>query len=1490
MKALRTLFYYLKRFVVFLLILIVILLVFFSIPSVQTRIAKELTTSLNDNYGTDINIEKFKVGYNGRFKLDKVFIKDHKKDTLIYADQLSSSLLDLINLDFTHLNFSTTEADSLVFKLTQYKDEDFSNLDYFIDQLDDTTSTSESSTIIEFERILMTDSRFQILNENLENPKALELNYLNLNASDLVIDGPIVTVDINRLSSVMGRGIVIEDMQAQFSYTLEEMQVKNLNLLTSNSSIKADVQMTYEREDLADFENKVNFNAQIHSSEISSSDLRRFYNQFGFGNKLYVQGQMDGNLNDFTLTNFYLDGLTGTKYRGSIDLRNSFSTENGFRVEANHSTFQSNRHDIIKLLPPLLEENLPEFLDQFENVNLNGQTIYDNDNLALNFYAKNKFGDIRVDVDFEAISDPEQVTYKGSLGLIEYDLSSILDTKLIRRVSLSAFVNGKGFTQESLNTRVNAKISSININKYEYQDIEVSGNLKAPIFDGQIISHDDNFEFDFNGVIDASKELNSYNFDLDIKKAQLNEINIVDRSEKSKFSGKIQVDLKGNTIDEAVGSLRFIDFVYQEEAESFKFDILNLRSINENNKKIITVKSPDIIDGKMSGEFRITSLPQLFGDAIQNLYFREDDYNQNNYQYVDFNFKIYNKVVEVFFPDIRLSADTYLNGSLVANQNEFKLNFKTPLLEAFGNRLENVNLQIDNKNPLYNSFVKVDSLSTSVYNISDFSMINVTLNDTLYMRSEFRGGQNNKDKFNLSLYQTLTKDNKSVFGFKRSSLKFKDKLWWINKDNNKNNRVLVERGFQNFEFDSISMINENQIIDLKGAVRDSTYKNVNLNFKKVDLASVTPYMDSLNLDGEINGKLQILQERKLYKPNLDIKIDKFKLNDFDYGQLILEADGNKDLNEFSVSAKLLKEGTYLFDINGQIKNKNQKQIADLDISFKDFDVQALSPLGEEVINNMRGTLYGNAKLTGDLQSPDLNGEIQLYKAGLGVPYLNVDYAFANDATVKFNDKDIIFNDINIQDTKFDTKGVLSGDIIHNTLYDWELDLDISSENLVVLDTDFERGALYYGTAFIDGNAQIYGPIDELSIDVNASTQPNTVFKIPLDDTETVADNSFIYFLSPEEKAAQLEGKQVQIKDVTGLKLNFELDITRDAEVEIVVDQSTGSRLNGRGAGTILIEINTNGKFNMWGDFVAYEGFYDFRYAGNLVQKKFELIPGSNLTWNGDPVQANMDVQAKYTTSANPAVILENPSINREIPVEVITNLRGQLIQPDISFELNYPNLSSVVKSELEYRIQGEETEYQALSLITQGSFYSQELLGQNALTGNLIESASGIFDDIISSDDSKFKLGLDYVQSQRTPTQDQTGDRVGFTLQTQLSKRIYVNSRFGVPVGGTTESVVFGDVEISFLLNDKGNLRATAFNRESDIQFIGEDLGYTQGVGISYTVNFGSFKELVKKIFDENYKAKATRKEVEDLEDKDKIKIPSYIKFPRSTRSRTIKE
>ena len=74
-----------------------------------------------------------------------------------------------------------------------------------------------------------------------------------------------------------------------------------------------------------------------------------------------------------------------------------------------------------------------------------------------------------------------------------------------------------------------------------------------------------------------------------------------------------------------------------------------------------------------------------------------------------------------------------------------------------------------------------------------------------------------------------------------------------------------------------------------------------------------------------------------------------------------------------------------------------------------------------------------------------------------------------------------------------------------------------------------------------------------------------------------------------------------------------------------------------------------------------------------------------------------------------------------------------------------------------------------------------------------------------------------------------------------------IRDRIGVPVGGVEENVIIGDVQIEFLLNDEGNLKARFFNKENEYQYFGDDIGYTQGMGISYEIDFNNIKTLLKK-------------------------------------------
>jgi len=1468
------------------LLVFLLLLIVFSIPKVQTLVAQKITLQLNEKYDTHIQLKKIRLGYNGSIQIKDLYVEDHRQDTMIYVERLTSSANSILNLFRSKVTIDNIRLENFRFNIIRYDGDETDNFDLFLSQLEGDSTRTKSTQPFEMllKHILITNGEFLLKDERDSRPELFKLSNFFIDAENFSVEKNLIQSDIRTLKGLTGRGFNIENLATQFRYTPYEMNFRNTSLSTDVSSLVADIDLFYEVVDFKDFNNCVNFEASFKYAAISTTDLGKFYNEFGYNEELNFNGKLEGVLNNFSAYQLQLSGLRRSQIRAQeLLFQHILDRERDFVLEGNFNQLTTDREDLSNLLPRILGDNLPNDLSKFGLFNLNGFIRIEGADLFTNAEASTEVGKARLKLDFRNLDQKENVTYNGELVFDNIKVNQLAQNPRLGPTSFKLEVKGRGFTKESLDTRVKGNISKLTFNNYTYRNIDINGNLKHPLFEGNFKSKDQNFQVDFNGLVDLSQEENNYNFTASVAKVELNKINWYKKDSISDIRGDITIALKGNEIDDFVGQIDLKNFRYKNQIDDFFFNDLKLNSSINNEIRHLNVASTDVIDGDLKGIFKLTDLPNIVVSAVENLYYRETPDVNANFAYVDFKFSIYNKVVEAIFPELYFSPNTNIEGSIVANDNHFKLGFDAPKIKVYNNVFHGINLVVDNKDPLINTSITIDSIQTGFYKATGFNLINQTQNDTLFIRANGKGGPENRDDFDLRLYQTSTKEKALILGFSPSTINFKEYDWNIGDEKTENNRLVIEKGFRNFEFDSIRVAHEDSFFKLNGSIRDSTYKNLQLNFNKIELAKITPSIDSLDLNGLISGRLNFVQENSLYSPNLDIEVKDFSANGFTYGNLSVFADGDQNLTRFQFNSSLAHKEEKILKIDGEIYQEDKVQMIKGSLLSKSFDVVPLSPLGGDIISNMRGLLAGELKVTGKLNEPQFNGQLKLSNGGLKVPYLNIDIDFIRDTPINILPNAFVFSGVDLKDTKYNTEGRLDGLIRHKNFDNWELDINVGGSNLVALDTPYKEGSLYYGTAFIAGNAEIFGPIDNLEINVNARTLKNTIFRIPLEDTEFLTDASFIYFLSESDKLAKEEGKSIQLREVKGLSMNFDLDITEDAEVEIVVDKASGSTLRGRGTGNLLIEINTNGKFTMFGDFEAAEGIYDFRYAG-IVNKKFSVVPGGTLTWNGDPLQANMNVQAKYRTTANPAFILENPLINRDIPVEVFINLSGELIQPNISFELNYPNLSSIVKSELEYRIQGREnTEIQALSLVTQGTFYNMDGIGgQGAITGNLVEGASSIMDRLFSDEEGKFKVGLDYTQAQRVPDQNQTGDRVGMSFQTQLSDRILINGRFGVPVGGTTESVIFGDVEVNLLLNESGSLRANAFNRESDIQFIGEELQYTQGIGLSYNVDFNSFRDLLRKMMRKEAYMRKLDEEEAPKEPATSI-LPSYIRLPHES-------
>ena len=403
----------------------------------------------------------------------------------------------------------------------------------------------------------------------------------------------------------------------------------------------------------------------------------------------------------------------------------------------------------------------------------------------------------------------------------------------------------------------------------------------------------------------------------------------------------------------------------------------------------------------------------------------------------------------------------------------------------------------------------------------------------------------------------------------------------------------------------------------------------------------------------------------------------------------------------------------------------------------------------------------------------------------------------------------------------------------------------------------------------------YQPTDQLFIEANVSTSEGTVFKIPLNDNEILAENSYIHFLSPKEKSIQNSGQSLlEQDDIKGLEMAFNMDVNDNAEIEIVLDKNTGSSILGRGNGSMLAQINTKGKFQMFGDFIVLSGIYNFSF-GRIIQKKFKVVKDGTLGWDGNPLSADINIKALYDgISVNPSTLLDNP-INQSIPAEVEIHLTGQLEQPNLDFDVRFPSVNSTLNSELSDRLRDKDRrQFQALSLLATGAFRSELTLGSQDAFGIVSDGVTNILNELFADDDNKVKLGIDVDLGETTPEYE-SDSRVGVTVSTKLSENVLINGKVGVPVGGVSETTVAGDFEVEVLLNEDRTLSLKFFNRENSIQNFGEQIGYTQGVGLSYNIEFDNLKEL----FEELFKNKNKITKAESLSNETRTDLPNYINF-----------
>jgi hypothetical protein len=451
---------------------------------------------------------------------------------------------------------------------------------------------------------------------------------------------------------------------------------------------------------------------------------------------------------------------------------------------------------------------------------------------------------------------------------------------------------------------------------------------------------------------------------------------------------------------------------------------------------------------------------------------------------------------------------------------------------------------------------------------------------------------------------------------------------------------------------------------------------------------------------------------------------------------------------------------------------------------------------------------------------------------------------------------------------------VNGKVLHNYLRNTRLNLTLEipekkkngepNKVLVYNFPTFSTGDAFYGTAFATGLASIKGHISLIDFNVVAKSQEGTLLKIPLEETEYSNTADFMQFLV-KDTLVNASKKQRKVA-LEGVNFFLDLEATPDAEVHLIFDELAGDVIRGRGKGNLKMAYDKDDDFTLFGNYEISKGDYHFTWE-NIIDKKFDLVPGGTLVWSGDPYHAQMNLQAMYTQRTTLTNLvstdydqsrLQDTTRNLKnirYPVQTILKMSGDLMKPDIGFEIKIPNLSpgdlaSIKLKDINNNQQ--ELNNQVFGLLMLGQFINNSNLALD-VTGSfntLGEMVSNQLSNLLSKYTKNLNIGLNYF-GQTSGSSSNARRQVQVAMNTTLfNDRVILdgNLDFGSDFlrTQTNGQAIGGTFSIEYLIDEEGKFRVKAFNRlEDNLLVANAGSNYRQGLGISYSKEFNHFSDLL---------------------------------------------
>ena len=1452
-------------------------------------VAEELSDLLN----TRVTIGRINIGLLNRIIIDDVLLDDQDEQEMLKVTRLSAKF-DIMPFFKGKISISSVQLFGFNINLQKKTPDSPPNFKFVLDAFASNDTVKKNNSLdLRINSILIRRGRmaYHVLSEEETpgkfNAKHIHLQNIIANISLKALSKDSINLGIKRLSlDEKVSGFSLKKMSLKLVANSRQTSIDNFAIELPETSLKLDtIHLIYDSLKAFDrFTEQVRFSFRTLPSQITLKDISPFLPALShFKEPISLDMEVKGTVNQLTCSHLEITADNRQfRLKGDVALQDLSHPQDAY-VFGTLSELTATTRGVGFLVRNLSHDynGVPPVLERLGNVSFRGEVSGYFTDIVTYGQLHTDLGGVNMDLKLSSDKSKGLFAYSGAVKTTDYKLGKLLANEQLGEITFNLDVHGRHVTDRLPVVELKGLIASVDYSRYRYENITLDGEYKQGGFNGKVALDDPNGSIYLNGDVNVSSRIPTFNFQAIINKLRPHDLNLTSKYPDTEFSLKLRANFTGGSVDEMIGEINVDSLEFMSPEKQYFMNNMNIRASKQNNENQLRLTS-EFLTASVEGKFQYHTLPasilNIMRKYVPSLILppKKPIETHNNFQ---FDIHIYNTDILSTIFDIPLTVYTHstLKGYFNDPLQRLRVEGYFPRLQYKNNFIESGMILCENPSNHIRARVRLTNLKKKgAVNLSLDAQakddnISTTLNWGNSAAVTYSGQLAAVAKFLRTEGEKPLL--KAMVEVKPTDIILNDTLWQIHPS-----QVVVDSGkvdVNNFYFS-----HQDRYVRINGRLSDNPQDSVKVDLKDInmgyvfDIASIS---DDVNFEGDATGTAYASGVFKKPVMNTRLFIKNFSLNQGRLGDLNIYGEWDNENRGIRLDASIKDISTTPSRVTGIIHPLKPESGLDLNIEANELNLKFLEHYMKSIANDIKGRATGKVHFYGKFKGLNLDGAV-MTDASMNFDILNTHFAIKD--TILLAPTGLTFNNIHISDMEGHS-GRMNGYLHFQHFKNLNYRFEIQANNMLVMNTKESTDMPFYGTVYGTGNALLTGnAIQGLDVNVAMTTNRNSIFTYINGSVASATSNQFIKFVDKTPRRTiqdsiqiisyyeQLQQKRQEAEEEqkTDIRLNILVDATPDATMKIIMDPVAGDYISGKGTGNIRTEFYNKGDVKMFGSYQINQGVYKFSLQ-EVIRKDFVIKNGSTITFNGAPLDANLDIQASYTVnsaSLNDLIPEESSSIIQQpnVKVNCIMNLSGILVRPTIKLGIELPNERDEVQTLVRNYISTEEQmNMQILYLLGIGKFYTEDARNNqnsNVMSSVLSSTLSGQLNNALSQvfETNNWNIG----------TNLSTGDKGWTDMEVEgilsgqlLNNRLLINGNFGYRDNPMANTNFVGDFEAEWLINRSGDIRLKAYNETNDRYYTKTNLT-TQGVGIMYKKDFNKWSDL---FFWNKWKLRNKRKQEE---------------------------